>query len=200
MLGFQRKSFNLWKVRNNPCHLFRCEKICRKIKHLQVWELLHKRQIVVRNRAPGKRELFHACVCKRHHTMNLTEPLKYGILKAADDLHDAGKAIDNATDVIDGAIDTYKNLRKVNKGTGKEVHHIVEKRLAKYIDVNLNTDDMLSIALDHDTHKGFTKAWREILPYGKSHNWTVDDIWSAAQDIYRDCPELLEAARKNIWG
>lgn len=59
---------------------------------------------------------------------------------------------------------------------------------------------MLSIALDHDTHKGFTKAWREILPYGKSHNWTVDDIWSAAQDIYRDCPELLEAARKTIWG
>ena len=120
------------------------------------------------------------------------------VLKAADDLHDAGKAIDNATDVIDGAIDTYKNLRKVNKGTGKEVHHIVEKRLAKYIDVNLNTDDMLSIALDHDTHKGFTKAWREILPYGKSH--TVDDIWSAAQDIYRDFPELLEAARKTIWG
>lgn len=57
---------------------------------------------------------------------------------------------------------------------------------------------MLSIALDHDTHKGFTKAWREILPYGKSH--TVDDIWSAAQDIYRDFPELLEAARKTIWG
>ena len=75
----------MWRggVRNNPCHLFRCEKICRKIKHLQVWELLHKRQIVVRNRAPGKRELFHACVCKRHHTMNLTEPLKYGILLTA---------------------------------------------------------------------------------------------------------------------
>jgi hypothetical protein len=56
----------------------------------------------------------------------------------------------------------------------------------------------LSVTVDHDTHKGFTKAWREILPYGKSH--TVDDIWSAAQDIYRDFPELLEAARKTIWG
>lgn len=44
------------------------------------------------------------------------------------------------------------------------------------------------------------KHGEKILPYGKSHNWTVDDIWSAAQDIYRDCPELLEAARKTIWG
>lgn len=34
------------------------------------------------------------------------------VLKAADDLHDAGKAIDNATDVIDATIDTYKVLQK----------------------------------------------------------------------------------------
>ena len=34
------------------------------------------------------------------------------VLKTADDLHDAGRAIDNASDVIDGAIDTYKTLKQ----------------------------------------------------------------------------------------
>lgn len=34
------------------------------------------------------------------------------VLKAANDLHDASKDIDNATDVIDGTIYTYKALQK----------------------------------------------------------------------------------------
>ena len=46
------------------------------------------------------------------------------MLEAADDIYDA-------TRVTDNTIDTYKALRKINKGNGLEVHHIVEKRFAK---------------------------------------------------------------------
>ena len=109
------------------------------------------------------------------------------IAGAIDDAHDTAKALDNT-------IDTYKALRKVNAGNGLEVHHIVEKRFARIIDVEEN--DMLSIALSHEEHLVFTNAWRTKLPYGKSYD--LDRIWEAAQDIYKNYPNLLEAARKTL--
>lgn len=113
------------------------------------------------------------------------------LVDAADNIHDTAK-------VIDGSIDTYKNLRKINKGSGLECHHIVEKRLIKFFDKNINESEMLSIALTHEQHLGFTRAWRSHLKYGGTYN--VDDIWKAAQEIYADFPNLLEAARKTLWG
>ncbi len=110
-------------------------------------------------------------------------------LDVADDIHDAEK-------VVDGTIDTYKNLRKVNKGNGKEVHHIIEKRFAKELKIG-NTNEMLSIALDKDTHRKFTNEWRTALPYKRPH--TSEEIWEVAQKIYQQYPELLEAARKTLW-
>ena len=62
--------------------------------------------------------------------------ITYKVLDVADDLHDAGKAIDNATDAIDGTIDTYKALKKADSSIGKEVHHIVEKRLAPALKID----------------------------------------------------------------
>lgn len=122
------------------------------------------------------------------------------VLDVADDLHDAGKAIDNATDAIDGTIDTYKALKKVNKGNGLEVHHIVEKRFAPALGINKNkTGDMLSIALDKQTHRKFTNAWREIK-YGTNYNNLMpEQIWEVAQKVYAGYPDLLEAARKTIF-
>ena len=108
-----------------------------------------------------------------------------------------GDTVDNAIDTaraVDNTIDTYTNLRKINKGTGKEVHHIVEKRFAKKL--QLNEQDMLSVALDPTTHRKFTNAWRTKLPYGKTHS--IDEIWKAAQEIYHDYPNLLNAARKTL--
>ena len=116
------------------------------------------------------------------------------ITDAVDDVHDAAKAVDNAGD----AIGTYKDLKKLNKGSGLEVHHIVEKRFAPSISPNLKQNDMLSIALDHGQHGIFTNKWRQKLPYGKTYS--KESIWSAAQEIYADYPSLLEAARKTIWG
>lgn len=118
------------------------------------------------------------------------------VAKAVDKAYDATKAIDNAAD----SIDTYKDLRKVSKGSGLEVHHIVEKRFANSIGIQ-NTDDMLSIALDKQTHRKFTKAWRDEFKYGINYSALgKNDVWNAAQRVYANYPSLLEAARKTIFG
>ena len=64
-------------------------------------------------------------------------------------------------------IDTYRNLKKISKGKGLEVHHIVEKRFSNVLNIE-NTNDMLSIIMTKSDHKAVTKAWRELLPYGKN--------------------------------
>ncbi|MBE5956219.1 MAG: hypothetical protein E7253_07180 [Lachnospiraceae bacterium] len=100
------------------------------------------------------------------------------------------KALRTSSKIAEGtadAIDTYGNLRKNNKGLGKEVHHI-EKRFADSL--NLGSESkMLSIALDKKVHKGYTKAWREILKYGKKYN-DVQVVKAAAQ-VYSNNPRLM---------
>ena len=123
-------------------------------------------------------------------------------IKAADNLSDAGKAIDkldDAAEAIDGTIDTYKALKKSDSSIGKEVHHIVEKRFAGRLEIE-NTNEMLSIALDKQTHRKFTNAWRTECEYGTNYKDLLkEDIWKVAQKVYQDYPELLEAARKTIF-
>ena len=116
--------------------------------------------------------------------------------KAAKKFEKAQEAV-KAVDNLDGAIDTYKALRKVNKGSGLEVHHIVEKRFADALGIKKESE-MLSIALDHDQHQVFTQAWRTAIPYGSKYK--KDRIWEVAQDVYANYPQLLEAARKTIFG
>ena len=86
------------------------------------------------------------------------------------------------------AIDTYSSLRKINKGTGKEVHHIIEKRFAKSLDLG-NPNQMLSIALDKKIHRIYTNAWRKALPYRQIHNKT--EVIKAAARIYSETPRLM---------
>ncbi len=112
------------------------------------------------------------------------------VAETLDDVQDAGKAIDDT-------IDTYKALRKVNKGNGLEVHHIVEKRFARDLDIE-NTNDMLSIALTKSEHRVYTNAWRQEIGYSTGAH-SAPEIWKAAQKIYVDRPDLLEAARRTIF-
>jgi hypothetical protein len=58
---------------------------------------------------------------------------------------------------------------------------------------------MLSVALDPELHRQFTNDWRELIPYG-SKNITLEDIWRVAQEVYKEFPDLLEAARKTLFG
>ena len=47
----------------------------------------------------------------------------------------------------------------------------------------------------------FTNAWRKAVPYGTTYSdLGQEGIWVAAQKVYEHYPELLEAARKTIFG
>ena len=68
------------------------------------------------------------------------------------------------------------------------MHHIIEKRFADSLKSG-SESEMLSIALDKTVHKGYTKAWREILKYGKKYN-DVQVVKAAAQ-VYSNNPRLM---------
>ena len=105
-----------------------------------------------------------------------------------------GAALKYLTSPANG-IDTYSNLRKINKGTGNQVHHIIEKRFADSLGID-DTRNMLSVALSKSEHQLFTKAWRAVLPYGNSYSKT--QIFGAAMKIYSKSPKLLLTALKTI--
>lgn len=97
-------------------------------------------------------------------------------------------------------IDTYRRLRNAVSGTGLQVHHIVEKRFASTLGIQ-NTNSMFSVALTPEEHQVFTNAWRSLVPYGTDYtSLTKEQIWTYAQSIYMEYPELLEAARQTIFG
>jgi RHS repeat-associated protein len=120
-------------------------------------------------------------------------------IQAADNVADAVDAAGDAGKAINNGIDTYGNLQKATKGSGLEVHHIVEKRLRDPLGIS-DTDSMLSVALSKADHRKFTKAWRGEIPYGTNYRGLKpDEIWGVAQKIYKDFPELLEASKKTIF-
>ena len=61
-----------------------------------------------------------------------------------------------------------------------------------------NTGDMLSIALTKSEHRIYTNAWRKEIGYSTGAH-SAPEIWKAAQKIYVDRPDLLEAARRTIF-
>ena len=96
-------------------------------------------------------------------------------------------------------IKSYKILKNQTRGTGLHAHHIIEKRLVKHLGFDL--DSILSVAVTPAEHLKFTNAWREVFEYGMDYSvLSLEDIWKAAQEIYKDYPELLEAAKKTLFG
>jgi len=106
------------------------------------------------------------------------------IANKIDTVNDIAKSVDK----FDGAIDTYSNLRKVSKGTGSEVHHIIEKRFIKDIPELGNASQMGSVILSKAEHRVFTNKWRTLSKYGIQHS--KDEILNAAIDIYEGYPSL----------
>ena len=129
-------------------------------------------------------------------------PFAGGVGESARLLRTANKAASAVGDLsraADYGIDTYQELRKVLRGTGLEAHHIIEKRLVQYLDIA--TDTMLSVALTKEEHQKFTNAWRAWFPYGMDYSkLTIAELWDAAQEIYKDYPELLDAAEAILHG
>lgn len=114
----------------------------------------------------------------------------------------AGKIIDGFGDLSKAAkygIKAYNELRNSLYKTGLFAHHIIEQRLVKHLGINLNK--MLSVAVTAAEHQKFTNAWRELFKYGMDYsNITIDDLWEAAQKIYKNYPEILKAAKKILYG
>ena len=88
----------------------------------------------------------------------------------------------------------------MTRGTGLHAHHLIEERFAKGL--GLNAGKIPSVALTPQEHQAFTNAWRNAIGYDNmksvltTSSATLDDVWRAAQSVYRQYPELLDAVRQ----
>ena len=78
-------------------------------------------------------------------------------------------------------------------GTGLEAHHLIEKRFADNLGMNAN--DILSIAIDEDTHEMITQLFREKIHYntvwmkeGIAYTATAlpQKIWDTTVEVYKE--------------
>jgi hypothetical protein len=110
-----------------------------------------------------------------------------------------GKAYGGLQHAADYGVDTYKGLSKSLKGTGLQAHHIVEKRLVNAIGI-ADHKLMKSVAVTKAEHQAFTNPWRQVIPFGTDYSTLSKDyIWEAAQEIYKDAPELMKAAQETVF-
>jgi RHS repeat-associated protein len=101
-------------------------------------------------------------------------------------------------------IRSYNELRGAIRGAGLQAHHIIEQRFAERL--GLKAGQMQSVALTPEEHQAFTNVWRSLIGYARDNaavttlSATQADIWAAAQEIYANYPDLLEAARQTLFG
>ena len=101
-----------------------------------------------------------------------------------------------------GCIDTYRNLRKEYRGSGKEVHHIIEQRIYKDALLKSTLKEMPSIALDKTTHRVYTNAWRQEMAYGTRYRDSAGFRWilyKCSNKVYKNSRILRMAARRIIY-
>ena len=111
-------------------------------------------------------------------------------------------SVDNAVDtassliVLQRNVGTYNDLRKIYRYSGAEVHHIIEKRFFRQFTEIGSPGRMMGVALSPAEHAYFTKEWRKFLPYGASYS--KERVIEAAYRVYKDNPQLLQAALSQI--
>ncbi len=114
---------------------------------------------------------------------------------------------------------SYKYLKQLVKGSGLETHHLMEQRFADKM--GLNTNDILSVALDKDTHQKITNLFRDKIKYNSAFDFlhperlttsrsTDQQIWDATREVYTEMgmtqylnplKDSLITAGKNLnWG
>ena len=109
-------------------------------------------------------------------------------------LVDKAKNMVDIADTLGDSIDTYRDVRKVTKGTGLEAHHIVEKRFVKALDIQTNKSatTMLSVPLTKAQHQAYTNAWRKApLSYGSTAS--LEAVVKRGVEIYGNNPRLMRA-------
>ena len=118
------------------------------------------------------------------------------------------QVVTKADDVLEGSkalADTYRKLKKLYKGLGVEIHHLVEKRFASFFDCK--PDDFLSVPLTKELHQKITNKWRNIMNeprfknrkkfgifgYGGGYaGITYDMMEEVIEEVYKDMPEFLD--------
>jgi len=122
-------------------------------------------------------------------------PVKNLFASSTDDIFRAASpAFSNLKHASKYGIKSFKELKNlVPKGSGLERHHLIEKRFARLLE--LDEGEMLSIVLTKSEHQGFTKIWRNLIPYGQRGNKAPnrESVLQAARDIYSSYPEILKA-------
>ena len=129
---------------------------------------------------------------------------------SADEVVDTLKVLNKAErtkKIKDGAVVmSYKNLKKLSKDTGLEAHHLIEKRFASALGID-NADDILSIAIDKDTHQLITSKIRDRIGYKndiskalRTDTANAQDVWKATVKTYEELgmEEYLPQLKKQI--
>ena len=97
-------------------------------------------------------------------------------------------AVANTLSNLVGRLGRYSELSKLTRGTGLQIHHLLEQRFFKSIlqgGFYTKKSDMLCVIIDKDTHQGFTNAWREAIPYGADYSSIpFETVQYFAIDIY----------------
>lgn len=124
-----------------------------------------------------------------------------------DEINAASRAFGNLSQAANYGVQQATQLKDAVVGTGLRVHHIIEQRLALALGQNAaQAREWLSVAVTPQEHQIFTNAWRSAIGYSNqalewtTKNATPEMIWQTAQDIYKNYPALLDAARTTIFG
>ena len=119
-------------------------------------------------------------------------------VKAFGTTQKVGEGLGDLSKAKEYGIKAYNSLKKALKGTGLEAHHVVEKRLVKYL--GIDSSSMLSVAVTKSEHQKFTNAWRGIIKYGTDYSTLgKDEIYAAAKAVYKDYPDLIQAAYTTLF-
>ena len=85
-------------------------------------------------------------------------------------------------------------IKKVGKGSGLEVHHLLEKRLRAAFNPKPSAGSMISMVLTKAEHRIFTNTWRKAILYGTKYKKLSEKfIKDTVKDIYKEYPEILKA-------
>ena len=63
---------------------------------------------------------------------------------------------------------TVTELKKLRRGKGVEVHHIVEQRFVENLGIE-KADDVLGVVLTYEEHVRFTNEWRKRIGYNNQN-------------------------------
>jgi len=108
---------------------------------------------------------------------------------------------DNSATTIGREIGSYDEV----KTPGFETHHLIEKRFnPQLVENGYDTAESPCSPLLHEDHVPYTNAWQDQIPYKDSSsilrtdNATISDIWNAAQKVYLNDPDYLDAVNRYL--